>query len=418
MLRKIVIAAVFLVIAVMTFGFLTKDKFGDKPAPFGLSKFFPSRDYFADVSNLPSCGDKKDLFALSPLNLSDFTFITPLGLLGPTGHTLPSPHLYFNVRKTVPGDDTSLPAQIDVIAPTDLKITTVKWLEAKNKPEWNDGAIVFGVCKEFKAYFDHMKTFSEKIKKAYDDNPFKACNEYTLGYPFGSVDYRLCVAKVDIDIKKGEKVGTAGGGEGQRAFDLGAFDTRVQSETFANFKRWEDREQMEYVVCALDYFPTDLQGELRSRLGGLNANGNEVKSPSCGEVIQDVPGTAMGVWATPGDELIITETTNLALVHENIEPQYLVFSMADSGKKIGLPPGKYTFLPKNEGPVNRHFKDITSDGRVYCFETIEKYYSGQETRVNILMYMPTPEALRIGKLASPSCKSSSWEMENFVEFVR
>lgn len=418
MLPKIIIGVILLIIAVMTFGFLTKDKFGDKPAPLGLDKFFPSRDYFADTANLPSCGDKQELFAKSPLQLSDFDEITPLGLLGPTGHTLPSPHLYFNVRKTIPGDDSSTPAQVDVIAPTDFKVTTVKWLEAKNKPEWNDGAIVFGVCREFKAYFDHMKTFSEKIKKAYDDNSFKGCNEYTLGYPFGSVDYRLCIAKVDVEIKAGEKVGTAGGGEGQRAFDFGAFDTRVPRRIFANFSRWEDREQMAHVVCALDYFPNDLKQQLKDRLGGNDIDGKSVKSQSCGEVIQDIPGTAMGVWARPGDGLIVTETTNLSLVHENVEPQYLVFSMADSGKKANLPPGKYTFLPKNEGMVNRHFKDITSDGKVYCFETIEKYYSGEETKVTILLDMPTEQTLRIGKLNDSGCDQGPWQINNFVEFVR
>lgn len=164
MLPKIITGVVVLVITIMAFGFLTKDKFGEKKAPLGLDKFFPSMNYFADISNLPSCGDKKELFTLSHLNLSDFTDITPLGLLSPTAHTLPTPHLYFNIRKLESENDSSLPIETDLIAPADIKITTIKWLEAKNKPEWNDGALVFGVCKEFKAYFDHVKSFSEKIK--------------------------------------------------------------------------------------------------------------------------------------------------------------------------------------------------------------------------------------------------------------
>lgn len=417
MVRKVAVGVVLLLVAVMIFGFLTRDKFEDKPAPFGIAKFFPSREYFADVKDMPSCEDRKELFTHSPLQISDFTHIIPLGNLGPTGHTLPTAHLYFHIRSIIPEDDSSI-AEVDVIAPSDMKVTTVKWLEAKNKSEWNDGAIVFGACNEFKAYFDHMKTFSEKIKKAYDQNPFKACNEYTLGYPFGKVDYRLCVAKVDVDIKKGEKIGTAGGGEGQRVFDFGAFDTRIQPHTLANRVRWKDRHQMEYVVCALDYFPTDLQSQLKSKLGGKNDHGQEIKTNSCGEVIQDVPRTAMGVWATPGDELIVTETTNLALVHENVEPQYLVFSMADSGKMAGLPPGKYTFLPRNTGFINRHFKDISSDGNVYCFETIEKYYSGKETNVTILIDMPTEHSLRIGKSDASSCGQGPWHLNKFVEFVR
>lgn len=420
MLPKVIIGVVLLIVAVMTFGFFTKDKFGNSDkAPFGLDKYFPSRDFFADTANMPSCGDKQELFTQSPLALSDFTTITPLGNLGPTGHTLPTAHLYWKVRLQQPGNDASLPASVEVIAPADLKITSIKWLEAKNKPELNDGALFFGVCREFKAYFDHVKTFSDKIKKAYEDNPFKACNEYTLTYPFGKVDYNLCVAKVDLDIKKGEIIGSAGGGEGQRLLDFGALDSRISPHKLANPKRWEDRLQWQYLVCPLDYFPQTLSTEFKSRLGGYDRQGNNVKSPSCGEVMQDIPGTAMGAWIFPGgEEVIVTETTSLALVHENIEPQYLTISMADSGVKAGLPPGKYTFLPKDQDQINRHFKDITSDGKVYCFETEENYYNKPPVKVNILIDMPTPEKLRIQKLNAESCGSGSWKLDNFAEFIR
>lgn len=406
----------------MTFGFFTKDKFGPGPkeAPFGLAKFFPSRDYFADVANMPSCGDKKDLYTHSPLSLEDFTNITPLGLLSPTAHTLPTPHLYFNVRKTEPGNDNSVPDEVDVYAPTDIKITSVKWTEAKNKPEWNDGAMVFGVCKEFKAYFDHMKSFSEKIKTAFDQNPVKSCTDYSLSYPqHGKVDYHLCQVKVDIDIKTGEKIGTAGGGSGQRVFDVGAFDTRVTAKIFANPARWEDRQQMPYVVCSLDYFSSNLQTELKSRLGGSGRSSDNVRSLSCGDVVQDIPGSAMGVWVTPETNFIEHEPPYLALAHDNIEPQYLVFSMGESAKKAGLPVGKYTYLPKNEGLINRHFKDVKSDGQVYCFETEDTYRSWEENLpTTIILDMPTPEKLRIQKLDRESCGSGPWEMNNYVEFIR
>lgn len=422
MLRKIAFGVVILVLAVLTFGFLTKDKFGNSDkAPFGLDRFFPSRDYFADVANMPSCRDKQDLFVYSHLNLSDFEEITPLGLLSPTAHTLPTAHLYFNIRKTVSGNDSSLPIETDLIAPADIKITSVKWLEAKNKPEWNDGALVFGVCREFKAYFDHVKSFSEKIKKAYDQNPFKTCTDYSLSYPdpIGKIDYHLCQVKVDIDIKAGEKIGTAGGGEGQRVLDVGAFDLRTSPKQFANFSRWKDREQMQYVVCALDYFSSNIQTKMKDRLGGLDRNGNKIKSTSCGDVVQDIPGTAMGAWVTPDTDFIEHEPPYLALAHDNIEPKYLVFSMGESAQNAGLPIGKYTFLPRNEGLINRHFRDITSDGQVYCFET-EDIYEPQKGIIptRIILDLPTPEKLRIAKLNSPNCGTGPWQMDNFVEFLR
>ena len=421
MLPRILIGVVILVVAVMTFGFFTKDKFPQKGPPLGLDKFFPSRDYFADTAGMTPCGDKKELFTYSHLNLSDFEEITPLGLLSPTAHTLPTAHLYFNIKKTEPGNDSSMPVETDLIAPADIKITSIKWSEAKNKPEWNDGALVFGVCKEFKAYFDHIKSFSDKIKQAFDKNPVKSCTDYTLSYPdpIGTVDYHLCQAKVDIDIKAGEKIGIAGGGEGQRVLDVGAFDLRIPPHKFAKLERWQDRQQMQYVVCALDYFPTSIQQEMEQRLGGMDRMSNKVKSPSCGDVVQDVPGTAMGVWVTPDTDYIEHEPPYLALAHDNIEPQYLVFSMGESAQKAGLPIGKYTFLPKNEGLVNRHFKDITSDGKVYCFETEDRYQSWKEPiPTRIIIDMPTPEKLRIQKLNTDSCGTGPWQMDNFAEFVR
>lgn len=420
MLPRIIIGIVLIIIAIMAFGFFTKDKFPQKEAPLGLNKFFPSRDYFADVTNLPSCGDKQDLFTLSPLKLTDFTTITPLGLLSPTAHTLPTPHLYLNIRRTIPEKEDSLPVEVEVVAPADIRITSIKFTEAKNKPEFNDGALVFGVCKEFKAYLDHMKSFSDKIKKSFDQNPLKTCTEYSLSYPtYGSVDYNLCQVKVDIDIKKGEKIGTAGGGDGQKVLDLGAFDMRIPAKTFANPARWQDRQQLAYVVCSLDYFTSDLQKQLKAKLGGNNYDGNQTTGSSCGDVVQDIPKTTMGVWVTPETDFIEHEPPYLALVHDNVEPRYLVFSMGESGQKAGLPVGKYIFLPKDEGLINRHFKDITSDGKVYCFETedVYKYWEGKP-KVNIIVDMPTPEKLRIQKLDNQSCGSGPWQMTNYVEFVR
>ena len=421
MLPKILIGIVLLVVAVMTFGFFTKDKFPQKQAPFGLNKVFPGNDYFADTADLPSCGDQKEILTYSHLNLSDFDEITPLGLLSPTAHTLPTAHLYFNIRKTVTGNDSSNPIKTDLIAPADIKITSIKWSEAINKPEWNDGALVFGVCREFKAYFDHVGSFSDKIMKAYEQNPIKSCTDYTLSYPdpVGKVDYHLCQVSVDIEIKAGEKIGTAGGGGGQRVLDVGAFDKRISPHQFANQSRWQDRQQMQYVVCTLDYFTAQIQTQMKERL----------PAQTCGEVVQDIPGTAMGVWVPPGTNYIEHEPPYLALAHDNIQPENLVFSMGESGSKAGLAVGKYTYFPKNEGLVNRHFKDIKSDGSVsfpkensptvYCFETQDLYQSWKEAiPTRIIMDMPTPEKLRIQKLDAPSCGEGPWTMTNFVEFVR
>lgn len=440
MLPKVLIIIVIAVLGFMGMG-LVSMKFGITPL-FGIPKPQPPHigqfqnkdsDYFADVANLPSCEDKKELFSVSPLKLDDFTFITPLGLLSPTAHVFPSPHLYFNVRRVNPQNQDSLPVEVPVVAPEDLTITTIKFIEAKGKPDYNDGMVAFGVCREFKAYFDHLKTFAPKIKEAYDKAAVKRCDEYSLTYPqpVGSIDFKLCEKKVTVEVKKGEQVGTAGGGEGQKVFDFGSFDKRVAPKQFANPKRWLGREHFIYLTCSIGYYPEPLRSQLKERLGGFGQRG-EVRGADCGEVIQDVAGTAMGAWVPPGTDAISHEPPYLALAHDYIEPKFLVFSMGESGEKGGLPIGKYTFLPaspaslrgepaggpKSEGLVNRHFKEVTSDGKVYCFETENLYQSNQKVATTILLTMPTAETLRIQKYNSSACGPGPWQMTNFAEFER
>lgn len=376
-------------------------------------------DYFADVVSLPSCGDKKELLFLSPLQLEDFTTITPLGLLSPTAHVFPSQHLYFNVRGKDPRNYNSLPVEVPVVAPANITITQIKFVEAKGRPDYNDSMIGFGVCHEFKAYFDHLKTLAAKIKQAYDAAPFIRCDEYSLTYPqpVGTVTFNNCEKLVNIVIQKGEPIGTAGGGEGQKVFDFGAFDKRIAPKQFANSKRWRGREHFVYLVCSLDYYPEDLKSKLKERLGGYGQRG-EVKNTDCGEVIQDIPGTAMGAWVPAGTEFISHEPPYLALVHDYIEPEYLVFSMGDSAVSSGLPRGKYTFLPESGGLVNRHFKEINSDGRVYCFETEDTYQANVKPKIAILVTMPSPITLRIQKLNAASCGQGPWSLTNYTEFER
>lgn len=373
-------------------------------------------DYFADIASLPPCGDIKEIFTITPLELSDFTDITPLGLLSPTAHVFPSPHLYFNVRRANPNDYNSLPFKVPITAPSDLTITTLKFVEAKGRPDISDSAILFGVCREFKAYFDHVKTFAPKIQEAHDKAPNNFCTEYTLSYPQGDIDFKVCEKTVNIQVKKGEQMGTAGGVQGQ-VFDFGAHDKRAAPKQFANPKRWVGRYR-EYQVCPLDYYSEPLKSQLKERLGGPGQKG-PVRNAACGDVIQDIIGTAMGAWIEPGHDVVSHDPPHLALVHDYIEQQYLVFSMGDSAEKAGLPHGKYTFLPKNEGLINRHFKDIKSDGKVYCFETEDNYQPNNvRPRVNILISMPTPEKLQIQKLDSSSCGSGPWLMTNYAEFAR
>ena len=375
------------------------------------------QDFFADVAHLPSCGDKKELFSVSPLKLTDFSGIVPLGTLAPTSHVLPTHHLYFHPRREDPRNFNSLPVEVPVVAPTDATITEIRFTETKERPDFNDGVIHFSPCKEVKGLFDHFKTFSAKLQKAYAEGAIIRCDEYQRSYKkFGTLTFKLCNKKVNIQIKAGEQIGTAGGGEGQMVFDFGVFDNRVPPATLANPKRWLGQEQKQYTVCPLDYYAPGLKDNLNSRLGTPDGERRRTIEPVCGQANWDLPGTAQGVWILKGEEYVAHENPHLALAYDNTDPTIAVISMGNSEENKGFSWGTYNFKPKDSGLVNRHFKDIKADSNVYCFETEDTYRNN--TRAIILLKMPTSETLKIEKLNQTSCGPGPWQMKNYAEFNR
>lgn len=411
---SLVFILVGIVIVFLVGGFILRSKTVHQP-PTQNQGF--DEDYFADVTNLPSCGDKKEFFTVSPLKLTDFKGIVPLGLLAPTAHVLPTHHLFFHPRRVDPNNFNSLPAEVPAFSPGDVTITEIKYTSSAQNSDLNDGVIVFAPCKEVKAYLDHFKTFSPALQKAFDEGQLIRCDEYQRSYKkFGTVTWKLCIKKVNLQVKAGEQLGTAGGGEGQMVFDFGAHDKRVSPATFANLARWKGQEQKVYTVCPLDYYNPELKEQLKSRLGNPQGNQKRTVEPICGAANWDLPGTAQGVWIFSGEEQVAHENPHLALAYDNTDPSIGVISMGLSGESKGFIWGAYNFQPKDSGLVNRHFKDIKADGNVYCFETEDTYHNNAKTA--IILQMPTSETLKIEKLNQFSCGSGGWKLTNYTEFKR
>ena len=70
--------------------------------------------------------------------------------------------------------------------------------------------------------------------------------------------------------------------------------------------------------CALDYFVDDVTDSLRARLG--RSGSRRTTPPVCGEIMQDVPGTAAGRWYRVGVSDNFPEDPHLALAHDNYGP--------------------------------------------------------------------------------------------------
>ncbi|MBI3443135.1 hypothetical protein HY008_00515 [Candidatus Woesebacteria bacterium] len=397
--------------------------------PFGVAsdednsereESYSEYNYFDDVSHLPSCGDKKEFFTTLPIALEGFTTIDPLGLLSPTAHTFPAPHLYFRIKRE--GDSFEGPVvKVPLYAPADITITKINLIHATNSLEFaDDAAVHFAPCSEFKAYFDHVVDLAPKLQTAYDSASVDRCDEYTLTYKSGPVNWKKCDKNVNLKVSEGELIGYAGGGQGQAVLDLGAFDSRIEPNKYASTTR-VFRTELPYNVCPLDYFSSSVSALYRPRLGGYGYSQSSnvlITSPTCGKVIQDIPNTAKGNWFAPGIDTTRFghEPPHLALVQGHIDQDIQAFSNGDSTKNSGLDFGIYYFTPQNSGLVNRDFAQVKSDGNVYCYNTKSNYKKDEPT--TIIIQLTNPETLKIEGLGTTGCGSGPWSFNNPTEFER
>ena len=126
-------------------------------------------------------------------------------------------------------------------------------------------------------------------------------------------------------MEAGEEIGTAGGTSNQVAFDLGMLDFREDPLQYANQKRWEGKSVN--TVCPLDYFSSPAREEIFAKVGD-NRQKRTIE-PICGQIDQDIAGTAQGVWFTKDTpqnfESSHPEDPHLALVHDNVDYAQPVF---------------------------------------------------------------------------------------------
>src|SRR5262249_34330398 len=146
-----------------------------------------------------------------------------------------------------------------------------------------------------------------------------------------------------------DPVGSAGGPV-EGAMDFGASDDRIAPLAYDNPDHYpgggNDFVSL-HMVCALNYFSEPLRSDLLAKMG-VPGRGPRIGEPRCGEIMQDVAGTAQGRWFA---DQTTTEDHHLALVHDLQDPSVPVFSVGST--LATLPPGVYTFAPAASGRVNR-----------------------------------------------------------------
>ena len=366
----------------------------DAGVAFGLAKAASKRTLGLIESVAPPACGAPPYFTYSPMAYAALTSITPLGNLNPTGHVFPTDHVYLNLQNNQ--------TRSDVYAPGDAVVTLVTKVDDSLTP-YTEYKIEFSPCRNVTGYFDHMSSISSIVSS--QAGSFDNCNTYATG----GYTYTTCSKATSFKVRAGDVLGTCGApGQVSTGLDLGVYDTR-RPLPFANPSRHYPSSL--YAVCPLDYFASGVQDQLAALLG----YGNTRRSvpPLCGQVNQDVASTAQGDWYLAGNTSQ-QEDSNLALVHDNIDPVKGVFSVGNAVS--GLSSGSYKFTPAASGKVNRDFSQVAADGNVYCYDTFSGAPNGFTG--TILVQMADSANLKIERGAASPCGGGPWSFSSPASFLR
>lgn len=355
------------------------------PSP-SRPKSSPKASIPASSTSLASCSGK-NYFSVSPVAASDIRAIVPLGSLNPSSHTFPTNHIYFYLRT-----NGSTPVQTALYAPGNITITSITASEHVSQG-YTDYVLDFSPCAQITGLFDHVTSLSQAIQKQFDSG--KTLQDYT--YSTGGDKYHKTQKKVAIALAAGAQIGTTGGRAGQNALDVQVEDTRT-SLTFANNNRWTFER---HIVCPLDYYTGSIADTLMNLVGDYSGTIKRTASPRCGQYDQDVSGTPQGVWFKAGTTSTYPEDPHLALVHDNIDPNYGAISVGTT--LAGVSSSVYYFTPAHTGTVNRDFAEVKDD-QVYCYDV--NMVKGQPGNTSFILQL-SGSKLKIQKNASP-CGAGPW----------
>ncbi|MFZ3077641.1 MAG: hypothetical protein WA139_04255 [Candidatus Aenigmatarchaeota archaeon] len=343
---------------------------------------------------LPSCGTGKELFSVVPVDINKVVAITPLGNFNPQGgHVYPTDHVYFSSGGATFGTSP-------LYAPGNGWIMEIR---ADTRETGTEYVMDFAPCREVLVRFDHVKSVSQKLADKLVE-PYDATDHFVIGGTTRDVKTKL----MNVSVSAGEVLGVAGAG------DWTTYDSR-NANVFANRTRYQNYEYPN-ATCPIDYYNSTIRAMLGSKLGKYDGSVKRTIEPLCGQVAQDVPNTAQGIWVKVGGEPfadINQEANQLTLAHDNIDPGVGAFVMGPSVTDV--PASIYTFTPTSSGLVNRDFKDVKSDGNVYCYDVSTIYH---DTTVNsFILQLTSPTALRIARHYS-GCGSGPWSFSQYTDFER
>jgi hypothetical protein len=303
----------------------------------------------------------------------------------------------FNFTATDPNTGIVLPKT--VYSPGDITITEIRSSENVTAGA-SDYSIIFSPCRQVQGYLNHVQQLHTDVLAALDPN-----EAVCYSYDTGGETYRSCTHEVAINLTGGVPIGSVGNTDKVFALDLGTFDARIQSHVYANPSRFYtriDHFDQFHLVCALDYFTQSVKDALTQHLGDHGGSYQRTETPVCGEVAQDVAGTLKGIWFSGGTTETYPEDPHLALARENTLGIEQGFSIGTTLPRIDGSNEVLYFMPASSGQTNRDFSQVTADGNVYCYDSLQDRW-GASINAVMLAQLTSATTLRIEQQNAASC---------------
>lgn len=326
--------------------------------------------------------------SIPPLKNEDYFVIVPLGNIGPPGHTIPTDHIYYFITK----DDDKGMVIANIYAPGDIRILELSYVKyfTDGVLQFIDYNIAFASCRDQILVFGHVGTINTELRELLNNTEIWCWERYGIE----PETMQQCEIKIALDVEAGTILGTAGNFSfGKTALDVWAWDFNSPPLQYANPLRYRQSSEYDplHIVCPLDLFTDEAKKEQESKLGDFSGNKRTIE-PICGEVMQDIPGTAHGNWFAGEDLTDMSHwDQHLAFVHDNFNPTFSVISIAGTV----MDPGFWLFTAENNGTINRKFSDVTPDGKIYCYDAAVNHNTNNVFPGFLIIQLLTPTEMLV-----------------------
>ena len=250
------------------------------------------KDAMGGGGNVYSGPNEPSVFTSSPIDVANIRFTLSLGWIQPSGHTIPSDHVYFWYNN--PNSNIYLP----VYALASGKVTKILNVPVNGIPECK---VWFQLNQKFTYYLDHV-VLDTSIKEG-------------------------------VMVTAGQKIGTTGYGS---SIDLGAIDETLTLNGFANPARYG----WETIFCGkpFQYFTEPLRSQIYAL---VDREGTDKD----GQRDIDIPGRLTGNWFLDGT-VFYTDSPNgwdkeLSFAFDIQHPSVVLVSIGGTLNMMG----KWTLQP-------------------------------------------------------------------------